>query len=78
MSAHVEWLGASCVVEVVTPEEGWTDPYGTGIDDDKIGLALSGDDVVMIEGDLPGLRNLVERITDALDAYERTTDVDAD
>ena len=70
MGVHVEWLHAGAFVEIVKPEDGWTDPYNQGIDEGSIGLALSNDDLVMIEGTIPELRALVRRIEDALHTIE--------
>lgn len=76
MSAHVEWLGASALAEIIPPEEGWTDAYGQGVDEGNLGLFLGhpgNSDYVVVEGTLDELREFAARVAAAVDTYQAAT-----
>ena len=71
MGVHVEWASAAeTTVEIVRPDDDWSDAYGQRIAPGKLGLALSSSDVVMIEGTPDELRALAQRVTQAVDEAE--------
>ena len=76
MSAHVEWVDArTSHVELVGTTD--TMPDGQSVDRGKIGLAISSDDVIVIEGSPAHIRAILTNALLQLDRHDRPASPEA-
>lgn len=61
MGQHVEWVDSASVRVILVEAGEVEDSYGT--ENERHALVLHGDDEVVIEGTIPELRALVERMS---------------